>query len=1186
MQLRSLELHGFKSFPDKTIIEFNNGLTAVVGPNGSGKSNISDAIRWVLGEQSTKSLRGAKMEDVIFSGTQSRGQSGYASVTLNFDNSDRIFSIDEDLVSIKRKYYRNGDSEYYINASQTRLKDINELLMDSGVGKEGFAVIGQGKIADIISSKSGDRREFFETAAGITKYRYRKEEAQKDLKLAAENMVRLTDILSELESRVEPLKEQAKKAVEFNRLSDEQKKLDVFVTVDLLNSTTEKTDESNKKLAEIAKEYDEFEKTIKEIEQNIQSTFDFMQEKQVLIQNLSKQKEDVTGEIASITAEIAVHENNILHETQNIKNIKKSIDDMKVDKETFMQTLFSKNELLSSLKNKKEAIIADINQLEIKQKEMLDVSNESETLSIEQDKKINEARVILSQVQYIIASKSRELEQTIELIENFNEVKSGYDISNKRFEEEREGASLAVSVVKEKITSINNSIDGLALKQETRTKIAKELSESLQNTYLSLKEKSARYKMLCDMNDSLEGFSKSVKEVMTAHKNGKITGIIGTVSQIITAQPEHAVAIETAVGYAMQNIVVADEYVAKQSIQYLSQNRLGRATFMPLTSVKGSEYQDQTRTLHNQTGFIGIASNLVSFDVKYQGIINFLFGRIVIVDNLDNGSLIAKKYQYKFKIVTLDGQVINAGGTFTGGSQDRGIAPLSRSVTIDKLHAQIKDLEIEQDELKQKVYKSKEALENIANQIADFNKQKEQCNSDLAEFEQEFNRIMIAHEQMKNLVKQNEENYEKATVQRVSLQEDIAKFSDDEKLQVLKLAEQQQEKEKMTASSSSVLTLANEIAQKLTARTIEKSECEKDIEVTQSSIEEMQKNADDLVKKVEQLSSVQLEIITKIDLIKQQIEDDNKLIEQKKESILHIVKDSESAVLQRQQAEKETTILRAEERQKAVEKERLSSLKSRLSEQSVSFAREYDQCIARLWDEYQLTKTEAVALVMSQDVELPDLSSIKSRLISIKQQIKSLGVVNVAAIVEYEEVKTRYDFLNKQICDINASTKELEKIIDELTTNMKTEFSRTFQQINENFKRIFVELFGGGTANLTLSESDNVLESGIEIYVSPPGKIVKSLSLLSGGEQAFIAVAIYFALLTVKPSPFCVLDEIEAALDEVNVVKYAKYLRLLSEKTQFILITHRRGTMEEADTMYGVTMQNEGVSKILKLDRS
>ncbi len=1180
MQLKSLELSGFKSFPDKTVIEFNKGLTAVVGPNGSGKSNISDAIRWVLGEQSTKSLRGAKMEDVIFSGTQSRGASGSATVVLNFDNADRQFAVDADTVSIKRKYYRSGDSEYYINEKQMRLRDINELLMDSGVGKEGFAVVGQGKIADIISSKSGDRREFFETAAGITKYRYRKEEALKDLKNAAENMVRLTDILGELEVRLEPLKEQSEKAIEFTKLSNEHKDLDVFISVDLIKTTNERVLSSKAKLSEVKSEYDDYAQKANALEEQITKTYDTMQKLQVDIYNYDQEKERLSAENAQLLSDIAVAENNILHETKNAQGIKESIVSLKLQGEGFTNTLASRESEIEQLKQKGILLEQQLTELISQQDNLSQSISQTELDSIELDRKINEYKVTLSQIQYMITAKTQKSEQLAEVVQSIGQSIAANEQSAAMLSKDKEDANEAVMMVKEKLLSIDNVILGFNVKKDKRVSYAKERSEELSNTYLSIKEKSNRLRMLSDMNDSLEGFSKTVKEVIKADKTKALSGIIGTVSQLVSVKAEHAVAIETAVGYGMQNVVVADEFAAKQAISYLAKNKLGRATFMPLTSVKGSRYYD--KELPNQTGFIGIGSDLVTFDKRYQNIIDFLLGRIVIVDNLDNGTLIAKRYQYKFRIVTLDGQVINAGGTFTGGSQDRGFAPLSRLVTIERYTTEIAQLQQKLTELKTVVNSSKQAIIEIEDEIQKQNDLKVICNNDLVNFTSEYHRLELAVDNANEVVRRSKEEREAAKAELLAIEPEIEELRADEIRCSKKLQDSQGEKEQRAQLSLSVSKQAGELVSEITAKTVAKSECEKDLSVALKAIEDLNRSSEEIKLKTQTLEGELLTVIQRIDSLKVSVEQNKVIIEQTKQAVKDLDDRRQQAIVKRQELEQSTTKLRADEKEQSMLKEGLVSQISRIEEQVISLSKEVDICIAKLWDEYQLTRSEAFAM----DFSRLDVATAKIRISALRQQIKALGQVNVAAIVEYEEVKERYDFLNKQLKDVTNSTKELEKIIQELTDRMERDFSDTFRDINNNFKRIFAELFGGGTASLTLTDPDNVLESGIDIYVSPPGKIVKSLSLLSGGEQAFIAIAIYFALLTVKPSPFCVLDEIEAALDEVNVSKYARYLKLLSANTQFILITHRRGTMEEADTMYGVTMQNEGVSKILKLDHN
>ena len=1177
MLLKYLDIQGFKSFPDKTRVAFGKGLTAVVGPNGSGKSNISDAVRWVLGEQSTKTLRGEKMEDVIFSGTKTRKQQGFAEVSLTFDNADRMLQLDMDEVTITRRYDRNGESEYMLNRSPVRLKDIQELLMDTGLGKDGYSLIGQGKIAEIIQSKSGERREIFDEAAGISKFRYHKAEAERNLAKAEDNLIRLRDIMTELEARLGPLKEQSQKAQKFLELSGQKKSLEVSLWMDTIEKSNQLLKDQGDRLLVAQEKREAIEKQIADIEEGIQSTFEAMQKKLAQTDLIRRQKSNIETEISNMTAQIAVFENDITHHEQDIARLS---DTIQMHSQSTENTLAAIDQKEREQRDAEEALNALQSEIQEKQSRFEQKLNESEGMSRQEKElsdEVNGLLLVESQAKMALASLEMNISELSETIAKNGEAKKQREEEQNQYSKELAEADAFMAELCEKAESLRNAYSGYKMKYDSRMQKLNEIKNECEKTSLFIKEQQQRVHLLQNMEQSMEGFAFSVREVMKRAKSNALRGVLGTVSQLLSVEGEYSTAIETAIGGSLQNIIVEDEGSAKAAIRQLKQDNLGRATFLPLTSVKGSVLRETG--LEQYAGFIDLAVNLAVFDEKYRSVMNSLLGRIAVVDDIDTAVLIAQKYGYKFKLVTLDGQVVNAGGSLTGGSKNKSQGFLSRKNDIERLKREITTKEEDLSRQKSAMVQMQAEVNRIEAEYTAVSAEMTTVNEDRIRAEGEQKRLSQLFEQGAALLSSMEkeledksgalsllyENKEKNSLELHKAQERINELTG--KLQLLQ-AENRTSAEEKTLMSEEINAL------KLTEITRRK-----DIEAIQTAIVGLHENrsqADDqLLKLKAELEAYHLgieEIQTRIGEIQESIAG-------KKQQLADMDAEIQKAMEERQQLEGKTTLLRKDARAAQEEKEKLSSELVRLEDRKLQIQTEYDELIMKLWDEYELTRSEAEKIARS--LENPQKES--SELISLRNKIRNLGSVNVAAIEEYKEVGERYEYLSGQMKDAEQSKQELLRLIGELTQRMQTIFSENFEKINAQFKQIFVELFGGGKAELRLSDPDNLLETGIDILVEPPGKIINNLASLSGGEQALVAIAIYFSILKVHPAPFCFLDEIEAALDDVNVDKFAVYLKGMSGKTQFIAITHRRGTMEAADILYGVTMQDEGVSKLLQL---
>lgn len=1177
MILKALEMQGFKSFPDKTVLEFNKGITAVVGPNGSGKSNISDAVRWVLGEQSTKTLRGSKMEDVIFSGTDVRKAKGFAEVTLRLDNTDRSLNKDSDEVSVTRRYYRSGDSEYLVNGESARLRDVNELFMDTGLGRDGYSIVGQGKIADMVSPKASERRDMLEEAAGISHFRYRRGDAIKRLAQAEENLVRLRDILSELESRVGPLKAQSEKAQKFIVLAGERKNLEIGIWLNTIDKTGEKMRDQEHKIEIAEASHKEAQDELSKIGEMIDKAADGTRDINIKLEEIRNSASGFEEKLSDIDSQIKVAENSILHNNETIERINR---DKAAENET-EQNIDAAVSAAQECIQKAEEQIADAT------RQMDELSKQEETYRLSSSEFSDRAAALSGEISALSVrladcrvtaetanSSIEEIRSRISAIdESMGTRKDDYDALLKR----KADAEASLKEIQDEIVSVKNAIDGYTLRFENRGKKADSVKLAIDEKQRELHKGQDRVRLLEDLEKNMEGYFGAVKAVMKESGRGALRGIYGPVSQLITVKDKYSAAIETALGAAVQNIVVDNETDAKRAMGFLKEHRAGRATFLPITAIKGRVLSEQG--LDDQYGFVSIASDLVSYDNKYSEIIRWLLGRTAVAEDIDSAIAIAKKYSYRFRIVTLDGQVINAGGSMTGGSRVQNAGILSRGNEIERLKGSLASMQKELDGmlsdyklLSEDASAAKAELEGAE---GDLLRAKEENIRREGELKLASDKLASVSSGVKELLEEKE-TLEKR-IESVSSGAEAARSQIDELKETLENKEK--ELESITGDSKTLQKNREEVASKAAEIRLRIVSLQKDVEANTDEITRLKNRKTGHLDRLSELDGEIREIEEKNDELRaltERLSADEKALKANHGDAQNQINE---LISQRDELEKQANDLRLHERAKSEERERLSGDIARLEERKIAMRNEYDNLTGKLYDEYQLTRREAAAL----EIEIDDYSLAAKRLAELKSQIRALGSVNVSAIEEYKEVSERYEFLSGQISDVETSRAELNKMIDDLTGKMAEQFREQFNRINSCFGQTFIELFGGGKAELRLEDERDVLGSDIEIKVQPPGKNVQNINLLSGGEKGLSAIALLFAILKVTPAPFCIFDEVEAALDDVNVSRYAQYVRRMTKNTQFILITHRRGTMEEADVLYGVTMQEKGVSKLLEL---
>ena len=1178
MYLKSLEVQGFKSFPDKTLIRFGDDITAIVGPNGSGKSNISDAILWVMGEQSTKTLRGAKMEDVIFGGTQKRSPVGFAEATLTLDNTDRALAYDSDEVMITRRYYRSGDSEYYINKQSARLRDINELFMDTGLGREGYSNIGQGRIDEILSLKSADRREIFEEAAGISKYRHRKEETERKLAHTEDNLMRIGDKVSELELQLEPLRIQSEKATKYLTLRDELQGVEVAVWLDKLeklSADAKKAEEDYTSASFVLQQaHEDLDKLYAATEQMAAQ----LRHQNGAVDTLRDQVSLLEGTHQQIEGQIAILRSSIEHNEENIRRSQEDLQGQEDRSSGIAVQLEQANARIAEI----DGIIAEkTQQTEQLQKKLLEMTADAQGLT-RQFMELRTREVTLTGEVAAKESDAKALEAGMtESLQRMEQLQADMQSGAERMQQaeaELAEAQKALKAAQEEVTANQNAISGYTLRQQSRSKRRDELAEQVQKLRSQLESVTAKVGVFQAMEKDFEGYQKSVRTVMQEAKRGGLRNIHGPVSQLIRTEDDYTVAIEIALGGALQQIVVDNEQDGKAVLNYLKRTNGGRTTVLPISTLRGRKLQE--KGVEHCRGYVGLASELVKCESRYSGVIDDLLGRIVVVENIDSAIAMAKQYNNRFKIVTLDGQVMNAGGSMTGGSVNKEAGILSRANELDKLTARETELKEKLDGIETEFQEARRAADQVEFQL---NTAKEQL--------QEAEKQALTQE---GLVRQREiwlqaireaaeganrelESLQKRTAadreQRAAAQAQIA-------LLTTQLAETQQKIQSLEGVQSeadqAVATVTDQInvlrtdSAALEAERTTANAHIADLRVLQAATE------GDKTKKLADIDAIGAE--------NHRLEEEIVRQEQRqKENADEIARVRQSMTdalgeYARVEAAKSKAEGDIQEKNKSIlTMERTCAL---LENKKETTQIEERNTIDKLWDTYGLTPGTAA----EKRGQIESVAAGNRIIAELKRKISALGTPNLGAIEEYARINERYSYLTEQRDDVLGAKRDLEGIIKEITQQMTEIFVTEFAKINEYFGKVFEEMFGGGKGQLILEDPENPLTCGIEIRVQPPGKQVKTITLLSGGEKAFVAIALYFAILKVRPTPFCMLDEIDAALDDRNVERFSSYLRNLSTKTQFIVITHRRGTMEASDVLYGVTMQEQGISKLIRLD--
>ena len=1179
LYLKALEIQGFKSFPDKTVLTFGEDITAIVGPNGSGKSNISDAIRWVMGEQSTRALRGGKMEDVIFGGTAQRRQTGFAEVSLILDNTDHIFDMEESEVMVTRRYYRSGESEYYINRRSSRLRDINELFMDTGLGREGYSIIGQGKIDEILSVKSADRREVFEEAAGISRYRHRKEEAEHKLHRTDENLVRINDKIAELELQVQPLKVQSEKAKKFLILRDEMKGLEISLWLETLEHLRSNS-------IKLETDYREAERQMKEAQVAVEKLYaaseqlaEQMRGKDVEADRLRFEMQGGEARASELESAIAILKTNIQNNRANTLRIQQELD----------QKAGREGSLAAQIQERKDRIasaLEEIGGLKVKLEEKAAQARQAEQSAGSLARELERLRE-KQEMETATAAEARALLSALaaaaqEILDRDEAVRQELHALDQRLEQaaaEEKAAKKKLADAREERDAVKNVISGYQLRLNTRQKKAEEVGSRHVKLKMDENALSSRIRMLAEMEKMHEGYSKAVKMVMGEAQRGALQHIHGPVANLLKVPDQYTVAIETALGGAMQNLVVDREEDGKAVIQYLKRRDGGRATILPLSSIRPGELRE-AQALRREPGFVGVGDELIQFDSKYKNVFSNLLGRVAVMENLDCGIAAARKYGYKFRIVTLDGQVLNPGGSMTGGSASRSAGILSRANELERLNQQVTSL--------------REQLANAEHQLEEAQREAKAAEYEMTAAQGQLriweDAILKAEGEVARYGSLTAELRSQKTAQSgelAALKERADSIERDTqqargRIQTLEGAAAALKAEadgKLLGQNEAQLRSAR-IAQEAAVLSGELAAREAEREADERSLGELEVLRRDLAGDRTQSQALMADYQSQNTQYAKEIQENEEKLQQ-----LNRENRARAEAIRRQSEEKlalegQRNRCDRESRDKNDELLNMQKEVSVLEQKKVAVSMEEKQILDKMWDSYELSH-EAAKL---QRVEIESISKASRRISELKRSISALGSINLGAIEEYERVNERYTYLSDQRDDVQQAKTELERIISEITGEMKSIFEREFKTINEAFGQTFTELFGGGKATLELEDPEDILNCGIEIKVQPPGKALKIITLLSGGEKAFVAIALYFAILKVRPTPFVVMDEIEAALDDNNVHRFAHYMRNMSRKTQFIVITHRRGTMEEADVLYGVTMQEQGISRILTIN--
>lgn len=1178
MYLKRLELQGFKSFADKTVLEFKPGITAVIGPNGSGKSNISDSIRWVLGEQSMKSLRGAKSEDIIFAGTQNRKSLGFAEASIVIDNTDGELPVEYAEVIVTRKIYRSGETGYFINKTPCRLKDILELFMDTGIGKDGYSIIGQGKIDEILSNKSEDRRHIFEEAAGIVKYRARKSESEKKLEQTKLNLLRINDILSEIETGLDPLRIQSEKAKRFLELHESLKDIEVGLFIHNIETYKEKLEQVVEDLKVLENQKSDEEEKLNNI-QNKKGTL----KKQIdeLIEEIEKCQNigfESTNQIEKINSEIGISNEKILHNKENnerllseIEDSKQKIKDLQEEKDTKKQkkdSLFSNKEKFEKELEEKEAELSKLTkglstkELEIEAKKQ--VIEKNTDLKYEKNIEISSLDANFENIEKRQKSIKTEIQETVSELDRTRTQKQDMSKEFQKIESEKNSATKELEENSNKKEKIENKI--------------KEFNEQIDKMSYELRMKDSRQKFLIETEKEKEGYAKAVKLLLTdCDKNADLNkGVHGIIANLISVDKKYETAIEMTLGGMLQNIVTDNEEVAKKLVNHLRANNMGRASFLPITSIKGSKID---KIKGKFPGVIGVAADLVKFDKKYTQIVYNLLGRTVIVDNMDTGIALAKENKYGFRIVTIQGDIINASGAITGGSvAQKTVNILGRGREIENLAKEIEVLQNKISETKRSKQDYEESISEFVEESKELDEKIQQINIVYATEKQKMlsveEQILRLENTLSKLRNENEKiENQKADIknQKQNIQnsvEDLEKEINELSIVIKEFAEANSENQKYIDDLNFDIT---------------------NLKISVSSFDESGSSIDEIIERIDKdIENYNNAITVKNDQIEDLKREDIELKE-KIESLKNQIIEIKNSVSTSTEKIEQLKLDRANKNEalNKIEKDitdqfnLLEDLKENLVKIDVKktkLEQDIDLVVNNLWEEYELTPNNATDYKKVENVQ-----TTQKEVNDIRSEIKDLGSINVDSIEEYKKTKERYDFMCEQRLDLENTISKLRKMISEITDTMKKQFVEKFKLINKNFNEVFVELFGGGKAELILEDEDNVLECGIDIKAQPTGKKLQNMMLLSGGEKAFTAIALLFAILKINPAPFCILDEIEAALDDVNVYRYAEYLKKFCSDTQFLVITHRKGTMEAADTVYGVTMEENGISKLLSM---
>ncbi|MBR1970456.1 MAG: chromosome segregation protein SMC [Clostridia bacterium] len=1179
MYLKRIELQGFKSFADKTVIEVHQGITAIVGPNGSGKSNISDAVRWVMGEQSAKTLRGGKMEDVIFAGTQKRKPLGYAEVSLVLDNSTHFLSCEYNEVEVTRRVFRSGESEYMINRTPCRLKDINEMFMDTGLGRDGYSIVGQGKIAEIVSSKGDERRQIFEEAAGISKYRYRKNEAERKLSHTEDNLVRVRDILSEISDRVEPLRKQSEKALKYLDLREELKGIEVSALLEIIDAKridAQKTDELYKNAQT---EFNEAKSKLDEYNEKSDKLYNDIKEHNSEIDVKREHLSEVEAASVNVGNEKIIIKNSIENHKSNISRIDAEISGWTQKDDSLHKMKSNYEEEKLKLIEKENMLNEELEKLEVIDKELFEELNKrNSSLESAKDEALNlrrkksEAQTRIDSIDLITQNiESRRFSIEVDIASASDDINQ----LSKKCEKLSEDIQLAEKETEE----YDNKVFDCNKHYLAQAQKSTELKTSYNNLVQSLGEKQGRLKMLEEMEKALDGYSRGVKELIKAKAENRYTGnLIGVLSSLIAVDKKYITAIETALGNTMQNIVVNNEEDAKEAIEYLKAKHLGRVTFLPISSQEGKRLDNEKRVMEN-IGALEIASDVVACDDNIKDVIEALLGRTVIMDNIDNAVKLARATHYKFKIVTLSGELLQPGGSVTGGSINKAQALLGRKDEIDAL-------KVECDKLNEKSERLEDEIDEAEEKASKYYEEEKILREKLAEKENYLLKLKAESEMNENLLCIAKERFSKLETEKanISTQQSDTANSKKQLLEVISgsdaliekadafVSQKQEEVRKaiLNREKHSVL---------IVDKRMEINNAQKDIDVMNERINDvilnlhnsksdyndkllLRKSEEEAIEKLnirlEENEKLSLEFVEKIKTAKEEIKayvEQNSGSDVELEKLREAIKDLNERILVLQ-----GEVVRVENKKLKIEED-------------------LESASNRLWDDYELTYNNA----LEQKKDIGSLPEAQKRIVQLKNIIRSLGNINIDAIEEYKEVKERYEFLTTQVADMEKAKADLEKLIGEMMGIMREQFAEKFEIINKLFQKSFTDLFGGGKAEVKLLNPLDTLESPIEIEVQPPGKKLQNISLLSGGEHALTAIALLFALLQVSPAPFLVLDEIEAALDDENVYRFGDYIRNYGTNTQFVIITHRRGTMEAADVLYGVTMQERGVSRLLSM---